>query len=284
MPCVGYLFILAAAAAWALIGPVAKFAFAAGLSPLEVAFFRALLGGAFFALHAFFLRRFRLDRGVVFPVLLFGAVGVAGFYASYQLAVAYGGAALASVLLYTAPAWVAAMGALWLGERLDGAKTAAVAFTLAGVTLLGWGAGGELRFTLLGLFFGLLAGFGYALYYLFGKLYFARYPAEAVYAVAMPVGAVFLFPFVRSVPGDPRVWGVLFVIGFVSTYLAYAFYAAGLLRLEATRASVVATLEPVLASLFAYLWWGERFSPVGYLGAGLVLLAVLLVVFGSRPR
>ena len=280
----GYLFLLLAAAAWALIGPVAKFAFAAGLAPLEVAFFRALLGGFFFFLHALLFRRFRLDRRVLPAVLAFGVVGVAGFYASYQLAVAYGGAALASVLLYTAPAWVAAMGALWLGERLDGAKLLAVALTLAGVLLLALGAGGELRLTLLGVFFGLLSGFGYALYYLFGKLYFARYPAEAIYAVAMPVGALFLFPFVRTWPRDPELWGLLFVIGFISTYLAYAFYAAGLMRLEATRASVVATLEPVLASFFAYLWWGERFGFFGYLGAGFILAAVLLVVLGSKPR
>ena len=280
----GYLFILAAAASWALIGPVAKFAFAAGMTPLEVAFFRALLGGLFFFSHALLFRRFRLDRWVLPAVLAFGAVGVAGFYASYQLAVAYGGAALASVLLYTAPAWVAGMGALWLGERLDWAKLLAVGLTLLGVLLLGLGAGGELHLTLLGVFFGLLSGFGYALYYLFGKLYFARYPAEAIYAVAMPVGALFLLPFVRVWPRDLEVWGLLFVIGFVSTYLAYAFYAAGLVRLEATRASVVATLEPVLASLFAYLWWGERFSALGYLGAMLILAAVVLVVLGSRPR
>jgi len=280
---VGYLFILLAAASWALIGPVAKFAFRAGLGPLEVAFFRALLGGAFFFLHALLLRRLRLDRGAVVPVLLFGAVGVAGFYASYQLAVAYGGAALASVLLYTAPAWVAVMGALWLGERLDAAKLAAVGLTLLGVVFLALGSGGELALSLWGLVFGLLSGFGYALYYLFGKLYFTRTPAEAVYAVALPVGALFLLPAVRTWP-QGEVWGVLFVIGFVSTYLAYAFYAAGLVRLEATRASVVATLEPVLASLFAYLWWGERFLPLGYLGAGLILAAVVLVVLGSRPR
>ncbi len=280
----GYLFILLAAASWALIGPVAKFAFAAGMTPLEVAFFRALLGGLFFFLHALLFHRLRLDRRVLLPVLAFGVVGVAGFYASYQLAVAYGGAALASVLLYTAPAWVAGMSALWLGERLDRAKLLAVGLTLLGVLLLGLGAGGELRLTLLGVFFGLLSGFGYALYYLFGKLYFARYPAEAIYALAMPVGALFLLPFVHAWPRDLEVWGLLFVIGFVSTYLAYAFYAAGLMRLEATRASVVATLEPVLASLFAYLWWGERFSALGYLGAMLILAAVVLVVLGSRPR
>jgi len=280
---VGYLFILAAAALWALIGPVAKYAFTAGLDPFGVAFYRALIGGGFFLLHALLRRRLRLDRRALLPVGLFGAVGVAGFYASYQFAVAYGGAALASVLLYTAPAWVAAMSALLLEEPLDRPKLLAVGLTLLGVLLLARGAGGELRLTLLGVAFGLLSGFGYALYYLFGKVYFARYPAEAVYALALPVGALVLLPF-GGHPAPAAAWGPLFVIGFASTYLAYALYAAGLVRLEATRASVVATLEPVLASLFAYLWWGEAFRPAGYLGAGLVLLAVLLVVLRPRRR
>ncbi len=280
----GYFFILLAAALWALIGPVAKYAFAAGVAPVQVAFFRALIGGAFFLLHAILRRRLRLDRRALWPILLFGAVGVAGFYTSYQLAVAYGGAALASVLLYTAPAWVAGMGAVWLGERLDRVKLLAVVLTLLGVLLLALGAGGELRLTLWGIAFGLLSGFGYALYYLFGKIYFARYPAEAIYAVSLPIGALLLWPLARPGFPGPDAWPFLLVIGFASTYLAYAFYAAGLMRLEATRASVVATLEPVLASLFAYLWWGEVFRPLGYLGAGLVLLAVLLVVLGPRPR
>ena len=279
----GYLYIFGAALFWALIGPVAKFAFSLGLSPLEVAFYRALLGGAFFLAHALIKGRLRLDQSALLPTILFGAFGVAGFYTSYQYAVLYGGAALASVLLYTAPAWVAILGAVFLKEKLEPTGLLAVALTLAGVFLLGLGAGGELKLTLLGVLFGLVSGFLYALYYIFGKLYFARYPAEAVYALALPVGAAFLFPFVRTLP-PPEAAGYLVLIGFFSTYLAYALYAAGLLRISPTKASVVATLEPVLASLFAYLWWGERFSPLGYLGAGLVLFAVLLIVFGSRRR
>ena len=278
----GYLFILLAAVSWALIGPVAKFAFRQGMSPEEVAFFRALLGGGFFLVHALVRGRFRLDRRVLPAVVAFGVVGVGGFYLSYQLAVAYGGAALASVLLYTAPAWVAGMSAVWLSERITRRKALAVVLTILGVALLSRGVGGTVEFSPLGVVFGLLAGFGYALYYLFGKLYFVRYPAEAVYAVAMPVGALVLLPLVHRPPPGVEAWGAVLVIAFVSTYLAYAFYAAGLARLEATRASVVAALEPVLASLFAFLWWGEVFTPSGLLGAALVLLAVFLVVSGDR--
>ncbi len=276
MPGVGYLFILLAAALWALIGPVAKFAFAAGMAPLEVAFYRALFGGSFFLFHALVVRRLFLPRVAWPAVLVFGVVGVAGFYGVYQLAVGYGGAALASVLLYTAPAWVALFGWLWLKEPLTRPKLLAVVLTVLGVGLLAMG-GGEVRLDPRGLFFGLLSGLFYALYYLFGKLYFERFAPEAIYAWALPLGALLLAPALRGVPPQGA-WGPLFVIGFFSTYLAYALYAAGLKRLEATRASVVATLEPVLAATFAYLWWGERFSASGYLGAGLILFAVYLVI------
>lgn len=274
----GYLYIAMAAALWALIGPVARALFATGMTPVEVAFFRALIGGGFFLFHATARQRLFLPRTVILPVVAFGAVGVAFFYLSYQLAVEYGGAALASVLLYTAPAWVAVLGALILKEPMHRPKVIAVGLTVSGVMVLVLGSGGEIELGLRGVLWGMASGLGYALYYIFGKLYFARHPAEAIYALALLVGAALLLPFVRMWPGEPLQWAWLAVIGFASTYLAYAFYARGLARLEATRASVVATLEPVLASLFAYLWWGEQFTWLGYVGAAMVLGAVLLVV------
>jgi len=70
----------------------------------------------------------------------------------------------------------------------------------------------------------------------------------------------------------------LLFLGVFSTYGAYLAYYAGLKRLPATRASVVATLEPVVANLFAFLLFGEVLSLWAYLGAGLVLLAVILTV------
>ena len=60
------------------------------------------------------------------------------------------------------------------------------------------------------------------------------------------------------------------------TYLAYLVYGLGLRRLPATRASTVATLEPVVAAALAYLVWGEALRPLGYAGAVLVLASLRL--------
>jgi DME family drug/metabolite transporter len=274
----GYLYLFLAAFLWGLIGPVSRLAFQEGLSPLLVAFFRAVIAWAFFALHALLLRQVRLHPKDLPALLLFGLVGVSLFYGSYQLAVGYGGAALASVLLYTAPAFVALLSRLVLKEALDPLGLLAVALTLLGVGLMGLGGGSQVKALLPALFFGLLSGFTYALYYIFGKLYLPRYATPTLFLYALPVGALGLFPFVELVPLSSQALLALLFLGSISTYGAYLAYYAGLRRLPATRASVLATLEPVVANLFAFLLFREILSPLGYLGAGLILLAVLLSV------
>ena len=274
----GYLYLLLAAFLWGLIGPVSRLAFQEGLTPLAVAFFRAGIAWVFFGLHALLLRQVRVERRDALPLLLFGLVGVSLFYGSYQLAVVYGGAALASVLLYTAPAWVALLSLVVLKESLDRTGLLAVALTLLGVGLMGVGGGSGVRVLSLALFFGLLSGFTYALYYIFGKLYLPRYATPTLFLYALPVGALGLLPWVEFAPLSPRAVGALLFLGVFSTYGAYLAYYAGLKRLPATRASVVATLEPVVANLFAFLLFREVLSLWAYMGAGLVLLAVVLTV------
>jgi DME family drug/metabolite transporter len=280
----GYAYIIAAALLWATIGPAARFALRAGVQPLEISFWRATIGGLLFVLHAAVRRNLRLARHDVPAVGGFALLGVTVFYWSYFRAVQLGGAALAAILLYTAPAWVALAAAMWLGERLTVRKSLAVLSTLAGIALVAFGSGsrdlGTTSFSAErapALAWGLLAGLVYAGYYLFGKRYFARYEASTLFAYALPLGAALLLPGVAFAPKSAETWLVLLFLGVVPTYGAYLLYSIGLARVEATRAATVATLEPVAAAALAYAVWGEALRPTGYGGAALVLAGVLLV-------
>lgn len=274
----GYGYIGLAAVLWGVLGPVARLAFDEGVAPLEVAFWRAAIAGAVFVAHAAIGRPGGIARRDVPGVVGFGIVGVSVFFASYQLAVQAGGAALASVLLYTAPVWVAVLSLLFLRERMTALKALAVALTIAGVAGIALGGGESVRLTTAALGWGLLSGLSYSLYYLVGKPYFTRYRTASVLAVALPLGALGLLPFVDFAPKSATAWAALGWIGTVSTYGAFLAYARGVRVLEATRASVVATLEPVVAAAVAFAWWGERFSLVGYAGAALILAAVLATI------
>ena len=277
----GYGFIALAALLWGTLGPAARFALGAGVEPLELSFWRALLGGALFAAHAVTRRRARIARADLPAVLAFALLGVALFYLSYFRAVRSGGAALAAILLYTAPAWVALASALWLGERMTARTLAALALTLGGVALVatGSGTGGDaaLRMGPAALTWGLVAGLAYAAYYLFGKRYFTRYETPTVLGVALPVGALALLPAVHFAPKDATTWASIAFIAVVPTYLAYFVYGLGLRRVAATRAATVATLEPLVAAGLAYALWGEALGMRGYAGGLLVLIGVLTI-------
>jgi DME family drug/metabolite transporter len=284
-PLLGYLCIALAAALWGSLGVVSRTVLEAGVSPLELSFWRASLAGGLFAAHALSRRKVRVARGDVGALVAFAVVGVSVFYLSYLFAVQAGGAALAAILLYTAPAWVAIASALWLGERMTGRKLGALVITLLGVALVAAGApeaAGGLRMGPAALGWGLLSGLAYACYYLFGKRYFVRYEAPTLFMYALPLGAFLLLPLVRFVPKSAATWGWILFVSAVPTYLALRLYEAGLKRVEATRAVTVATLEPVVAALLAFAVWGEALRPAGYAGAILVLAGVI-AMSAERP-
>jgi DME family drug/metabolite transporter len=274
----GYVYLLLAAALWGLLGPVSRFALRDGLDPLEIAFWRAVLATALFAVHTAARREMRIARRDLPAVVGFGVVGVALFYLSYFRAVQLGGAALAAVLLYTAPVWVALLSALFLGERLGPRKAGAMALALAGVAGIALSGGGGVRLTPGALAWGLASGWAYAVYYLFGKRYFTRYHASTLFLYALPVGALVLLPMVEFHAKTPATWVVLVFVAVVPTYASYLLYSVGLQRVEATRAATVSTFEPVVATAVAYTIWGEKLGTAGYLSAALVLFGVVLMV------
>lgn len=281
----GVLLILLAAALWGAVGPVAKIAFAEGVAPLEVAAWRAIIGWLFFVIHAGVRRAVAIEFRDVPVMIFFALISVTGFFGTYQLAIEIAGAARAAVLLYTAPAWVTVMAALFLKEPLRGVTVLSVLASVVGVALVSISGDGSAGSTIAaavdpapaaGIFFGLVAGFTYALYYILGRRILARYPAVTVFAWILLIGGVGLLPFVSLALPSLRAAGALLFIGFASTYCAYAAYAGGLLRLRSSQASVIATMEPVVAALLALLFWQENLGLLGYVGAVLVVGSVLV--------
>ena len=276
----GYLFVLLAAWSWGLIGILSKFLLVGGLHPLETAFWRAAFGAVLFGAHAFAVGALRIQRKAdAGAFALFGIFCIAGFFAAYQYSVRHSGAAVASVLLYTAPAWVAIFSRVIFKEPITSLKVVAIATALAGAAFVSFSGGGQAEAVApLGVLCGLLAGLAYSFHYIFSKIYLTRYSAATIYCLSMTVGAVVLLPLVPFVAKTPLDWLVAFLLGLVCSYVAYLAYCAGLRRLSPVRTVVLATLEPIFAVIMAWIVWDERFTLFGWIGAGLILAAVLLIV------
>lgn len=288
-PFSGYIYVCLAAICWGVIGPMAKLLFQAGVAPLDVAFWRALLGGVFYAVHCAIFRQLRMDMKAMLVMALFGLIGISVFFSSYLTAIQEGGAALASMLLYTAPAWVALLARIFLKEPLTPLKLLGLAVSMGGALLIcvsgaadNPGSGLLPGLNWKALFFGLLAGFSYATHYIFAKRYLGNYSGATIYLYCLPIGALGLLPWAGTPDYSLTVWAVMICMAVGSTYVAYQFYCAGLKRLDATRVAVTANLEPLVASLTAYIWWDELFSPLGFLGAGLILSGVGIMIWEGR--
>lgn len=269
---VGAGLVATAALLWAAIGLFATPLLDRGLSPAAIAFWRAAIGGALFAVHAT-VRGGWPRRRAAWPLLAaFGVVGVGLFYAALPAAIEAGGVSLAFLLLYTAPGWVALLAPLVLAERVGRRTVVLVGVTIVGVVLVALGGGDGVRVSTPALAWGLVAGLTYATWYLVSQR--AGTDAVATGAVAIPVGALVLVP-AATWPDDVTTWLLLLGLGGASTYLAATAYWAGLARLPATRASVVATVEPVAALAVAWALFDERLGGLAVVGALLVLAAAL---------
>jgi drug/metabolite transporter, DME family len=295
----GYLLVLLAAALWATIGVIYRYLSGTlGLPPLVLAAARAGLGGLVLLAGLALFRRpwLRLDRGALALTLAYGVLGIAVFYATYVYAVVTAGVAVASVLLYTAPAWVALVAWRFLGEKPGRVHILALACTLAGAALvagLGSRAGSAARLSLPGILWGLASGLTYAVWSVFNSVGVRRVSPWTFQCYGMLVGgAVLLAVLLAMQPpaplaaaatassGSPAALGWLVLLAAGPTVGASIAYSSGVRRVPVSIASVVATLEPVLAAVLAAVVLGERLSPLQVAGGGLILLAVWLL----RPR
>ena len=275
-----YASILAAAALWGIIGVWNRNLMAAGLSPTGIVVVRNF-GGMLLLLAVFAVK----DRGV-FRVrkehlkYFFGTgiISVVLFTSCYFSCQKICSLAVASILLYTAPSFVVILSAmLWKGP-VTKKKLLALALTLVGCACVCGVFDGGLTVTFTGILLGLGAGFFYALYSVFGRYALAHYSSMTVtvwtFIFAGPASLVMLRPAeMRAVFTAPSAWLLAAGLVVFSTVAPYILYTRGLARVESGKASIMASLEPVVAALAGVLIFGE---PMGLL----TLLGILCVLAG----
>jgi drug/metabolite transporter (DMT)-like permease len=278
------LALVAAALLWATIGLFTPALLDRGVSAFEVALWRALLGGALVAVHAGLRRKLVGPSGATAVRLVaFGVVSVGVFYAALASAIDLGGVSLAWILLYTAPGWVAVGAVTILGEHLDRVRVTLVAATMAGVALVALGGGEGVTVSAAAMLWGLLAGLSYASWYIAGRRLLERFDPLTISAWTLLAGAAVLLP-VAGLRGFPaEVWLLLVGLSVLSTYLPVLLYYRGLRTVEASRAAVVTTVEPVAALVIGATIGLERLGPLAGLGAVVVLTAAVLAAVRPQP-
>ena len=281
----GALLILLSGVFWGSMGIFMRPLNTCGLSALHLVFLRLGLGALLFAL--ILLVRDRAGLRIALrdlPLFLgLGLLSVLFFTYCYFRAIELLPLSTAAILLYTSPIWVMLMSALFFRERVTGRKLLALVLAFAGCVLVsGLSSGGAG----VGLLFGLGAGFGYALYSILGTVALKRgyRPMTVTFYTFLfaAVGAFLLCDKSALVQalGAVRAASLLWLVpaaSLVTAVIPYLAYTKGLQSTEASRAAILATVEPVVATVLGALVYGEKLSLPAFLGILLVLSAIVLL-------
>ncbi len=315
-PVLGAAMVIGAASLWGSLGLFGRLAFEHGVTPLQLASVRAAL--AFIGILPLALWRpgiLKVRRADLPLLVAYGAISVGLFYYVYMEAVDRVPLAVAAALLYTAPGWVVAIAwsAGWEPVRLK--RLLPLAMVLAGAFLVtgawqillgdagalppgappagpatpGPTAHGAARATgpgsigWIGAAFGLASGVAYAIYTVLGKRVRARYSVPTTILYAYGIGTLVLAfgapPWAAFIE-HPEATGIMLLMGLGPTLLAALLFYAGLHHIDASAASMLATIEPVVAALLGVVWLGEGLPRATIVGTILIIGAAVVL----RPR
>ena len=285
---VSKIYVVLAAICWGLSGGIGGILMADSWDPFVVSFYRGVIG-LLFVLGWLALRP--SGSGLTSRRLWFwsaiAGLGVAGNFAFYFVSIAQGSIAVAVTLMYSAPVFVYLVSFALRLERPTAPKLAAIAVVMLGIVLLTQiydiGAGSV---TPLGVGAGLLAGLSYAVF-IFGFKYAAPHGSpQAILAIAFAVLVIILIW-----PGDANQtvaalstpdWPLFAALGVFGAGLSFVLYIIGLNAIAPAVASVVAMIEPVIASLFGVVVLNESLVGPQIFGMGLILVTVTALSVYSK--
>lgn len=280
------LFVIIAGCLWGSMGIFVRGLGSYGFTSLEIGALRVFGALLFLGMGIFLYNRklLRVRRKDLWCFVGTGIISIVFFNYCYFTTIQLTSLSVAAVLLYTAPVIVTMFSIFLFKEKFHIKKMVALIMAFAGCVLVTGILAETLTLTTGGIMLGLGAGFGYAMYSIFG-----RYAVEKGYESLTISFYTFLFASMGFFPlidmGHlvsclrPEKECAYLIAGLVllTTVIAYLTYTIGLTYMEAGRASILASIEPVVATLIGFFLYKERLSWMTLFGVILVLGSAVIV-------
>ncbi len=254
------------------------------LSSAMVALCRGVLGSVFLLIFVL-VRGGKLklpERKATLWLVLTGAVMGLNWMLLFE-AYNYTTVAAATMCYYMQPTIVILLSPLVFRERLGAKKLACVLAAIVGMLFVSGvlsGGAGQMQ-DLRGIAFGLGAAALYAAVIILNK----KVVVEDIYAktvIQLAGAALVMIPYVLLTEGVPELTltaadiGMVLLVGIVHTGITYALYFGSMQRLKAQTVAVLSYIDPVFALLLSAAVLHERLTPLGIVGAVLILGSALI--------
>ena len=288
-----FLYIIVGASLWGTISWYVKHLYEYGFTPMEVVTLRAWTAAILLVIYLLIKSPKKLKLQQTSDVKYFVRTGIFSIiFFNYCLfkTIEIATIPVATALLYTAPAIVTIASVFLFKEELTRIKGTALLATLIGTCLvvgiiplnleiLKWST----------LIFGIGSGIGYALYSIISKFALVKYESLVITTYTFVVAAIALTPFFSFADrahllANPTVLFYAFGLGFLPTAFAYIIYTLGLQKTEASKASILSTIEPVVATLIGIIIFKEVFTFIQFIGMFIIIGAVILMQWKGRSK
>ena len=283
---IGPALILLAGCFWGSMGIFVRRLTDYGFSSIQIVAIRVTLAALIFCMLLLIKdpSGFRISVKDIPLFLGLGFGSILFFTVCYFTAITMMPLSTAAILLYTSPIWIMLMSVLFFREKLTGRKLLALVLAFAGCVLVS-GISGE-GMTLTGLLVGLGSGIGYGLYSILGTVALRRYSPYTVTTYTFAFAALGSWLICRpadmlakfaSAPDLPGLVFFCFLTALVTAVIPFLAYTLGLQTVEASRAGILATVEPLVATLIGVAVFSEPLTLLSGLGMLLILAAVVLL-------
>lgn len=280
----GELSVIAAGILWGVISIFVRHLTDAGLASLQLVFLRSSMAavGLFFWLFAVNRDALRVKLKDIWCFVGTGIVSLTFFSWCYFTTIQASEASIAVVLLYTSPIFVMLFSAVLFQEKITVQKLTALVMTFCGSVLVAGLVGGGHTLTPKVFLVGIGAGLGYGLYSIFG-----RFAIERGYGSLTITFYTFVFSsisgaalcHVEQLPAlmTPETAAWCAGSALVCSIAPYLLYTYGLSRMEAGRAAILATVEPLVGAVVGIVYFQESHDVVKLAGMALIFGAIVLL-------
>ncbi|MBR7133157.1 MAG: 4-(cytidine 5'-diphospho)-2-C-methyl-D-erythritol kinase [Clostridia bacterium] len=280
------LCILLAAILWGTAGLFVRTLQGFAFDPMQLVFARAVVSSLLLGI-IILIKDIKLFKIRFKDMWLFAAAGLFSiimFNYAYYTTMSLTSLSVAAVLLYTAPFFVVIISVPLFKEKLNSKKVSACLIAFVGCCFVSGLFDSSHRISSKALFFGLLTGFGYGLYTIFGELLIKRgYKTLTITLYIFLFATVFTVPMINTSAtvkycfSEPKALITIILMAIFNTVIPYIFYTVGLSGVDPSVAPVIATVEPVAATVLGAVVYKEAISIYGIIGILLVLSSVAIL-------